>query len=52
MIRAIPGDIYEVEEQNLKINFCDNTTHETLEEIFDLVVLSVGITPGEDIGNS
>ena len=24
--------------------------HETVEEVFDLVVLSVGITPGEDIG--
>ncbi len=50
MIRAIPGDIYEVEEQKLKINFLDNTTHETLEEIFDLVVLSIGITPGKDNG--
>ena len=28
----------------------DNPTHETIEEIFDLVVLSVGITPIEDIG--
>jgi len=50
MIRAIPGDIYEVEEQKLKINFLNNTTHETLEEIFDLVVLSIGITPGKDNG--
>ncbi|MDH3566411.1 MAG: CoB--CoM heterodisulfide reductase iron-sulfur subunit A family protein, partial [Desulfobacteraceae bacterium] len=50
LIRAIPGDIYEVEEQKLKINFLNNTTHETLEEIFDLVVLSIGITPGKDNG--
>ena len=50
MVRAIPGDIYEVEEQNLKMNVLDNTTHETLEEIFDLVVLSIGITPGKDNG--
>lgn len=50
MVRAIPGDIYEVEAQNLKVNVLDNTTHETLEEIFDLVVLSIGITPGKDSG--
>ena len=50
LIRAIPGDIYEVEEQKLKINYLDNITHETLEEIFDLVVLSIGITPGKDNG--
>ena len=48
MIRAVPGDIYEVEKENLKINVLDNTTHETFEEIFDLVVLSIGITPGKD----
>ncbi len=50
MIRAIPGDIYETDRQKLKINFLNNTTHETLEEIFDLVVLSIGITPGKDNG--
>ena len=50
MIRAIPGDFYEMDDQRLKVNFVDNPTHETMEEIFDLVVLSVGITPCEDIG--
>jgi heterodisulfide reductase subunit A len=50
MIRAIPGDIYETNGQRLKVNFVDNPTHETMEEIFDLVVLSVGIIPSEDIG--
>jgi heterodisulfide reductase subunit A len=48
-IRAIPGDIYETEDQRLKVNFVNHPTHETREDIFDLVVLSVGITPGEDI---
>ncbi len=48
MIRAIPGDIYETDSQKLKINFLDNSTHETLEEIFDLLVLSIGITPCKD----
>jgi heterodisulfide reductase subunit A len=49
MIRAIPGDIYETDEQHLKVNHIDNHSHKTLEEIFDLVVLSIGITPCEDI---
>ena len=50
MIRAIPGDFYEMDDQRLKVNFVNNLTHETMEELFDLVVLSVGITPMEDIG--
>jgi heterodisulfide reductase subunit A len=50
MIRAIPGDIYETDGQRLKVNHVDYHSHETVEEVFDLVVLSVGITPGEDIG--
>jgi heterodisulfide reductase subunit A len=50
MIRAIPGDIHETDGQHLKVNYVDNQSHNTLEEIFDLVVLSVGITPCENIG--
>ena len=50
MIRSIPADIYETEDQALKVNFVNHPLHETREEIFDLVVLSVGITPGEDNG--
>ena len=50
MIRAIPGDFYEIDDQRLKVNFVNNSTHETMEENFDLVVLSVGITPCEDVG--
>ena len=50
MIRAIPGDFYEMDDQGLKVNFVNHLLRETREEIFDIVVLSVGITPGEDIG--
>lgn len=50
MIRTIPGDIHETNGQRLKVNYVDNQSHNTLEEIFDLVVLSVGITPCENIG--
>ncbi len=45
MIRAIPGDIFKTEDDSLRITYPDNTTHETREEIFDLVVLSIGLTP-------
>ena len=33
------------------MNFANHPAHETREEIFDLVVLSVGITPGKDTGS-
>jgi len=45
MIRAIPGDILKTKYDSLRITFADNSTHETVEEIFDLVVLSIGLTP-------
>ncbi len=50
MIRAIPADIYETDDQGLKVNFVNHPLHDTRVENFDLVVLSVGITPGEDTG--
>lgn len=45
LIRAIPGDILKTEDESLRITFSDDITHETVEEIFDLVVLSIGLTP-------
>jgi len=45
MIRAIPGDIFQTKDGLLKVTFVNNDTHETVEEIFDLVVLSVGLQP-------
>ena len=46
MIRAIPGDIYKTENDRLKINYFDNLSKESIEEIFDMVILSVAIIPG------
>jgi heterodisulfide reductase subunit A len=48
MIRAIPGDIFKAEADQLRVTFLDSAAHETREELFDLVVLSVGLTPGKD----
>ena len=44
-IRAIPGDIYPAAEDQLCVTFLDNASSETRQEAFDLVVLSVGMTP-------
>jgi len=48
MIRAIPGDIFRTVDDRLKVTFFDSQRHESLEEVFDLVVLSTGILPGND----
>jgi heterodisulfide reductase subunit A len=45
MIRAIPGDIFETPEGQLRVTYITGETHETIEEIFDCVVLSVGLQP-------
>lgn len=45
MIRAIPGDIYPAGNDQLQVTFLDNASSETVQEKFDLVVLSVGMTP-------
>jgi len=45
--RAIPGDIYENEAGGLKVVHQDAASGESIKEDFDLVVLSVGLTPAE-----
>ncbi len=44
-VRAIPGDILPSESGRLKVVYATDETHEGREEEFDLVSLSVGITP-------
>jgi heterodisulfide reductase subunit A len=48
MIRAIPGDIFETPEGQLRVTYITGETYETIEEIFDCVVLSVGLQPCEE----
>ena len=48
-IRAIPGDIYPADDDRLRVTYLDNVSSETLQEEFDLVVLSVGMTPCRDL---
>jgi len=48
MIRVIPGDIYPAENDRLKVTYYDAAEKQIHDELFDLIVLSVGITPSED----
>lgn len=47
MVRAIPGDIFEQEDHSLAVIFADPASHESCEETFDQVVLSIGLCPNE-----
>jgi heterodisulfide reductase subunit A len=44
-VRAIPGDIFSGENGGLKVVYAEDGTHDSREEEFDLVSLSIGITP-------
>jgi heterodisulfide reductase subunit A len=48
LIRAIPGDIYPAENDGLKVTYYDAAEKQMHDVLFDLVVLSVGITPSEN----
>jgi len=48
LIRSIPGDIFETENGRLNVSYFDPLTQSGKEALFDMVVLSVGITPGAD----
>ena len=48
MIRAIPGDIFETPDGQLRVTYITDEIYETIEEIFDCVVLSVGLQPCEE----
>ncbi|MBT8371023.1 MAG: FAD-dependent oxidoreductase, partial [Deltaproteobacteria bacterium] len=41
--------IYPAADEQLRVTFLDNGSSETLQEEFDLVVLSVGMTPCQDM---
>lgn len=48
-VRAMPGDVGERENKSIAINYEDIEKGENRQEEFDMVVLSIGITPAEDI---
>ena len=48
MIRAIPGDVYGTPEGRLQVVYYDIGAEKSREELFDMLVLSVGITPSKE----
>jgi len=51
MIRAIPADVFRTEDDRLQMTYFNDAESESVEEIFDLLVLSIGITPGKDLSD-
>ena len=47
MIRAIPGDIYKTEDDRIKTSFFDCLSKKNIEEVYDMIVLSVAMIPGQ-----
>ncbi len=50
-IRTIPVDIFPVEDDKLKMRYFNEEDGQSVENVFDLVVLAVGITPDPDNKN-
>ncbi|MGB8424306.1 MAG: FAD-dependent oxidoreductase, partial [Desulfobacterales bacterium] len=48
MIRALPGDVFQAPDESLTVVYYDSQGRQSHEEPFDMLVLSVGITPAED----
>lgn len=48
MIRALPGDVFQAPDESLTVVYYDSQGRQSHEEPFDLLVLSVGITPAGD----
>jgi heterodisulfide reductase subunit A len=48
MIRAIPGDVYRTPDDRLTVVYYDFKSEQSREEPFDMLVLSIGITPSAD----
>lgn len=47
-VRAIPVDMYPLEDERVKTRYLDEETGEAVTDEFDMVVLSVGIMPSPD----
>jgi heterodisulfide reductase subunit A2 len=47
-VRTIPVDVFPIEDDRLKMRYLDEENGKPVEDEFDLIVLSVGITPGAD----
>jgi len=50
MIRAIPADIIETAQDRLEVVYFDPESRKSREELYDVVVLSVGLLPSVETG--
>ena len=50
LIRGLPGDVYPAGNDTVSLSFYDEETRRTITENFDMVILSVGITPSASHG--
>jgi heterodisulfide reductase subunit A len=50
LIRGLPGDFYPTSNDTISLSFYDEETRKTITEDFDMVILSVGITPSASHG--
>jgi heterodisulfide reductase subunit A len=50
LIRGLPGDVYPAGNDTVSLSFYDEETRRTIKEDFDMVILSVGITPSASHG--
>jgi heterodisulfide reductase subunit A len=48
-VRAIPADAFQTEEGRLRLSWVETSAQGSVEEEFDLVVLSAGMTPRPEI---
>lgn len=51
MIRSIPADVVKTADDRLKLSYFDPDTQGYREAVFDMVVLSIGLTPSESSRN-
>jgi len=45
LVRTLPGDVFGAEDGRLRVTYFDPAQRQGQEDLFDLLVLSVGITP-------
>jgi heterodisulfide reductase subunit A len=50
LIRGLPGDVYPAGNDAVSLSFYDEESRRTIREDFDMVILSVGITPSASHG--
>lgn len=52
LIRAVPGEALGTEDGGVRLAWFDDTGRKSLEETFDLVVLSAGMRPPDDLAET